>query len=340
MRKEVFSKNRLIHKLNTIKELNIPINKYIISKQDTNFIMQIDFGKIRSSVLQALLNYQPSNNNLNGYFSLANYNLFNSLRVLDLYYEKYNQINNFKLQFIDPCILHIIFKAGLNFLTYDTVYAKTNFDCNIGLPVNDYFDIACVIGYEHLISTLQYHSSYSTGWFGQGIKFNYLSSLDMVPKTMQFELVSQVGSRSIARMHHILNRTSLNSKMQIPIHRQLGLSLDISSKYIYCKTGILAADSLYLGGIKNLRGYQENEIATVFYLAFRNEIKYYFTSSYVVWFDDFAIYKKTAKLDLKNGFGFGIRTKSRIGTVGIDYGLSQLRNPLQGKIHLIFQSQF
>ncbi len=94
-----------------------------------------------------------------------------------------------------------------------------------------------------------------------------------------------------------------------------------------------------LGGNKNLRGFNENNFSG-FRIGWINlELRYLLgNNSRIFLFSDYGYVESTEYTFGKLfGFGFGLRTETKLGILGIDYGLNyngkNFRNPLDGIIH-------
>ena|GEM_PF-2363500 len=335
-----YSRTKTRQKLASLAESHISYRNYQILSIDTAYILEVDLKPMKSSQITGMLTYLPSDKNFNGYFYFTNHNFFNSLRRVKFALEKFGAYTLFSLEYADPYLFNFNLGAGVNHITYDTIYSQTDVNCDLKLPVNPIFSTNFKINYVRLASAIPMLNSNATWWFGQGLQFKTADLNKNIPRTYSVTIMPQIGSRRIQTQNTHLSHLDIGVHTDLPVKNRLGYTLDIVAKYIYCKDGLTMADSLRLGGIKNLRGYQENQFATNQYLLIKNELRYYLGSTTLLAFDDLALINQPDKKPVKNGFGIGLRINSKIGTVGIDYGLSQITNPLQGKIHLTFQNQF
>jgi len=106
------------------------------------------------------------------------------------------------------------------------------------------------------------------------------------------------------------------------------------------------SEKLPLGGTRSLRGYRERQFLGFrtgwFSLEYRLLLGKY--SRVFVFLDAGAYSDRTPQQGNftvgKIGYGVGIRAESRVGIVGIDYGLGEGDGILDGKVHLQITSQF
>ncbi len=124
-----------------------------------------------------------------------------------------------------------------------------------------------------------------------------------------------------------------------PINSRTVVSTGIHGKVLENKA-LSAFDYFYLGGNKNLRGFVEDAFfgyrlgwinAELRYLLSRNSRGFVFVDYAVVQNQNYSYY------DLV-GTGVGLRLQTRLGLLGIDYGIGYhdgtIRNPLDGILHV------
>lgn len=134
----------------------------------------------------------------------------------------------------------------------------------------------------------------------------------------------------------------------LPLTQRLILRPAISSSWLYNKT-YLENDLFFLGGINNLRGFDENSITASAFLLGSFEIRYRFEErAYLKMFLDAAWYEKKLKStytrDIPYGFGLGAAIPTPAGILQIDYAYGiQRGNPLDfraGRLHFGLKTQF
>jgi outer membrane protein insertion porin family len=112
---------------------------------------------------------------------------------------------------------------------------------------------------------------------------------------------------------------------------------------------ILLPDLYRLGGARSLRGYREEQFLGSRIGWVNVEARYWLgTASRLFVFEDVgAAYRKQIlngvnqeETLLRFASGIGLRVETALGVWGIDYGVAQGDNPLQGKLHVSLQSSF
>ncbi|KQC08422.1 MAG: hypothetical protein APR54_04655 [Candidatus Cloacimonas sp. SDB] len=94
-----------------------------------------------------------------------------------------------------------------------------------------------------------------------------------------------------------------------------------------------------LGGIKNLRGYNQDQFQGQLILWTNLEYRYLlsYNSRAFIFFDYGFVRNDQTDIGKLFSLGFGLRLKTRLGLLGIDYGIGyengKFRNPLDGIVH-------
>ncbi|MBN2104724.1 BamA/TamA family outer membrane protein [bacterium] len=106
------------------------------------------------------------------------------------------------------------------------------------------------------------------------------------------------------------------------------------------------SEQIRFGGTNSLRGYAEDQFRGSLVAWFNLEYRYLFGDrSRIFTFIDAGMYQRREKghgliRHQKIGYGFGIRLETRLGVVGVDYGLGHGDDLMQGKVHVGLVNQF
>lgn len=323
--------------LQRIKKHNISTKSYNVISLDTTYILQINVDERKFQEITGAITFLPNEKELNGFFYFNLNNLFYTLRKINLSWQHYARFTNFTLNYTDPWLMGFIINSHFTHNVYDTFYTKTNFDLNVAIPVLDYLSINFLTGYENINSGLTNLENYAALWLGQGFKVESDNRSNIV---YYLDFNTRFRTRKL-KQDQLLVKTDLQNKLLIPLKNYTSLSLDWHFKNLYYKTELPLSDSLYIGGIRTLRGYRESEFATNRYLLTRNELIFLTNQSTNFFtFSDIALIREPDQYQLKLGYGIGLRAISKIGTIALDYGIPQKDNLLNGKIHLSFTNQF
>ncbi|MDZ7859725.1 MAG: POTRA domain-containing protein [Candidatus Krumholzibacteriota bacterium] len=133
---------------------------------------------------------------------------------------------------------------------------------------------------------------------------------------------------------------SIDLSLTIPTIENQSLFSGVVSKGVFSRGDIHVAEMFPMGGARTLRGFRENQ--------FRGERVSYVNLEYrlggesrVFIFDDIGSYfRDPGGWKLKNGFGFGLRTSSDIGTVELSFGLAGKLSMDEARIHVSLLETF
>ncbi len=140
----------------------------------------------------------------------------------------------------------------------------------------------------------------------------------------------------------------LNASCYIPVFSQATIKLQFQGGHL--GSDLLFNNELYrIGGLKTIRGFDEEEIFASTYGITTSEIRYLFEkNSFFALFMDYAIYERSSFTDTIDdtplGFGGGLSFDTKAGIFSLYYALGkQFNNPINfssGKIHFGFVSLF
>ena len=139
-----------------------------------------------------------------------------------------------------------------------------------------------------------------------------------------------------------------NLKFYIPIGRLTTFKLSNKSAFMQSTT-IFENELFTFGGLKTLRGFDENSLSASLYSINSLEYRFIFEQNSALYlFADYAYYEKKTILsnlyDKPYGFGAGIDIETKAGIFTINYALgSQMGNPIQikaAKIHFGYLNRF
>jgi len=121
---------------------------------------------------------------------------------------------------------------------------------------------------------------------------------------------------------------------ELPTFFNQSLYFRIRSEGVFSSGEINPAELYSLGGARTLRGYRENQFRgeRISYL----NLEYRFGSeSRIFVFDDLgSYYREDDGWKIKNGFGFGIRSVSAVGTVEFSFGMTEDLSLDEARIHV------
>ena len=330
-------------------EENIRRKKYIKSCNIiplNNNQLLFDIEEDKMSLFSGILGYddsQEKNNKLTGYISLEFLNLFGTDRALFFLWQKLSINRNFiELKYHESGFYS--FPVSGDFLInreeVDSTYIKSSFESEVYFytlhnKYGIYFALDDIFPGSRKPKIVDKTSYTKVGIFwrfndidyyynptrGNIFDVKYYNTFQSVDNNKTSKQASEVSWQTFKKL---FGKTILAFNANIEI---------IENKDI---TGFELFD---LGGINNLRGFSEKQFYG-YLIGWSNfEVRYLLShNSRVFCFVDYG-YAQNQEYTYGKlfGFGFGLRIYTKLGLLGIDYGLGysngELRNPLDGIIH-------
>jgi len=330
---------------NNIRQKRYIKNCDLIPLDHNKLLFQVE--EDRMSLISGILGYDNSkegNNRITGWVDLEFMNLYGTDRSLALNWQHLSaDISSIELKYHESGISR--FPVNADLLVYrqeiDSTYIRSKFESEIY-----YYDLynryGIFFGMEDIFPGSRKPVTIDK------TSFNKLGVLwDMT--AMDNILNPSSGTEIYLKYYYIFNtvdKTSI-SKQAVEIkwakYLDLGknfvLSFDVNANVIENKQ--LTEFEVYdLGGTKSLRGFNEN-VFSGYRVGWSDiELRYLFRHNSRLF--AFGAYGYLENLFYKYSnlfsFGFGLRTQTKIGLLGIDYGLGiqngEMRNPLDGIIHI------
>jgi len=253
---------------------------------------------------------------------------------------------NFKLYKKDTTYLDVYHNIGLQYMLIGGNYLKLFYN-------NKSSTLLSTAGLEFL-TTLPAYADVHSNMYGIGLKFERLDYRLNPRKGFSVLTNASAGTKKIkqnAKLDPViystinLNSTQYNGDIEasifIPFAARNTLMIANKSAFLYGEATFL--NELYrIGGLKTLRGFDEESIFASAYSIFTLEYRFILEqNSYLYVFGDGAWYENNNVGDYVKdtpfGFGAGISFETKAGIFSINYALGkQFNNPVRlrsGKIH-------
>jgi len=363
-----------------LKKVNARIAEipFIRSSKPANILFTNKFNKLilnlekkQASQFNGIIGILPDNNTgkiiFTGDVSLKLQNGLGRGELIDLNWRRLQtQTQDLKLRLVYPFVLRSPFGVDYNFKLYkkDTTFLDIN--QNIGLQYiftgGNYFKIFYNNKTSTLLSTkgLEYsttlppNADIQNNMYGIGLKYEKLDYRLNPRKGFSFLGNASAGTKNIKINHKLnpvvyeklkLNSTQYNADIEacvfIPVMYRTTIKAGVQAAFLYGET-IFQNELFRIGGLKTLRGFDEESIYASAFSIFTLEYRYILEqNSYLYVFGDGAYYEKNSVGNIVHdtpiGFGAGISFETKAGIFSINYALGkQFDNPIQlrsGKIH-------
>jgi len=336
-------------------------------------------NKKRSSQFDGILGIAPNDDAegkllLTGDIKLKLLSAFNRGELIDFNWRKLEaktQDLNFHFNFPFLFNTPFGFDYQLQLFKKDTSYLTLTNNLGIQVLFNGYNHVKAF--YENQTSnllsteglefatTLPEYADITTSLYGLGMGYSKLDYRYNPQKGYHFDLSGAIGSKKIRKNSNVnqalydsiplsstLYRLHLDAALFIPLFRSSTLMIGNQSGYLENEN--LFENELYrIGGLKTLRGFDEESITASAYSIFTLEFRYLFdVNSFFHLFFDGAFYERNANSgyfrDTPYGVGAGVNFETRAGIFALSYALgSSEGHPFQfksAKIHFGLMARF
>jgi outer membrane protein assembly factor BamA len=333
--------------------------------------LTLNLDKRRASQFDGIIGILPDNNTgkilFTGDVRLKLQNGLGRGELIDLNWRRLQtQTQDLKARVVYPFILRTPFGVDYNFKLYKKDTTFLDVQQNIGIQYllsggnylklfynNKTSTLLSTKGLE-FVTTLPPYADVRTNMYGIGLRFEQLD-YRLNPRKGFFLIVNaSAGTKNIKKNQKVnpvvyeklkLNSTLYNSDLELNFFLPLGsrstVKIGNQSAFLYGET-TFQNELFRIGGLKTLRGFDEESIFASAYSIFTLEYRFILEqNSYLYVFGDGAWYENNNVSqyvkDTPYGFGAGISFETKAGIFSINYALGrQFNNPIQlrsGKIH-------
>ncbi|UXP33751.1 BamA/TamA family outer membrane protein [Reichenbachiella agarivorans] len=311
-----------------------------------------------------ILGFIPSAENskkleFTGELNLSLKNLFQSAKQFEFHWEKYTRNSqSLNTHYIHPVFLGMPLDL---FLGYDQLKQDTLFSNRTLKLAFDYYPSGRTklrTSYENLLGNELNDGSGQSGnfridYYGLGLEFWRLDNRQNPKQGLAFQLDTKVGFKEIEQ-----DTTAQMDVSQYQFSTRIQYYQKVKSRsviYLAGSAGWMQSDQLYLndlyrlGGLRSIRGFNENEFFASQYAYSNLEWRFYLEdNSYLVAFVDQAILTYdivTGDLyDNPSGIGVGMQFKAAGGNFLMLYGLGRRKSQAfsfdSSKIHFGYSALF
>ena len=351
----------------------------IFAENHTKLFLSLDEKK--ASTINGVLGILPDayNSGKTQFIGDARLKLLNPLgrgELLDINWRKMQtQTSDLKIIFNYPFLFSTPFGADANFKLYkrDTTFIDINQNYGIQyiLSGGNYFkaffgnqksNLISTKGYEN-ITVLPNFADISVHSYGIGFKAEKLDYRLNPRKGISIDVSGSAGNKVIRenakinpvaydslQLKSVQYKALLDFDAYIPFLKRSTLNFGLQGAYLLNAT-LFQNELFRIGGLRTLRGFDEESINASAYSIFSFEYRYLLeqNSYFHIFFDgayyeNQSIYFKGDRYDTPFGFGTGISFETKAGIFSLNYALGkQFNNQLlvkTGKVHFGFVNYF
>jgi outer membrane protein assembly factor BamA len=358
--------------VDVIKEYEV-----VFMEDKARIILYLD--KKRASQFDGILGVAPNEQSsgkllITGDIKLKLLSAFNRGELIDLNWKKLESSSqDLKFNFNYPFLFSTPFGVDykLQLFKKDTSYLNLRNHIGIQVLFSGYNSIKAF--YEsntsNLLSTeglesatvLPEYADITSNLYGLGANISKLNYRFNPRKGFYFDISGAIGTKKVKKninvnqalydsiaLNSTLYRLELDGGLFIPLFRSTTLLFANKSGFLENKN-LFDNELFRLGGLKTLRGFDEESIYASIYSIFTLEFRYLFdVNSFFQLFCDYAYYERNTNSvyssDMPIGFGAGVSFETQAGIFSLSYALgSRKEQPIQfksAKIHFGLTAKF
>jgi len=365
--KNVLSVRERLQRLGYFQEVAEP--EVTFSQDRAAVTLRVTEGN--STTIDGVVGYHPSTNDReSGYFTgrleCTFRNLLGTGRFLEAYWEKkdaYSQAMRFGYE--EPWLAGWPVHLGIQFEQEirDTTYIEREWDFSVRYAPWATLSLSLKGGLRdvHPDSSviMVYDVARTRSWLvSAAIDYNTLDEPLNPSRGVRYQTTVTLGRKRNYTQSTVLDpedwKSVVNTRLLqadaeavLPTFRRQGFYLGLH--VLEVRTGdrfVPLSDQIRFGGARTLRGYAEDAFRGTLVSWMNAEYRFRMGrfSRFFVFFDCGVYQRRDAISGLikgtKAGYGIGLRLETRLGLMGIDYGLGEGDSPMRGKIHVGLTGRF
>lgn len=365
--REVLSAQENLQRLGYFREVSKPEVLFVKDRA----IVKLKVKEGNSNTIDGIIGYNPPKiEGRRGYFTgrlhFTFRNLLGTGRFLEAYWEKKDELSQaMRLGYEEPWLVGMPLHVGGRFWQEirDTTYVERNWRFSVRYEPWPQFSLSAEGGQKEVLpdslGSSMFRLAQTRSWLlSIGIDYNTLDDPVNPRKGARYHTMFTMGSKRNLGPDFLLSEEKLGPKVDtrsvqvdaetvFPLFGQQVLYFGLHGTEV--KTGDLfvpLSDQIRFGGASTLRGYTEDVFRGTLVAWINGEYRYLLgRGSRVFVFVDGGMYQRREKRlgmvkGAKIGYGLGIRLETRLGLMGIDYGLGEGDSLLKGKVHVGLVNRF
>jgi outer membrane protein insertion porin family len=357
-----------LERLNIFEVVENPMIYTLTNKNESGLLIKVKEGN--TNTFDGIIGYvPPANDKESGYFTglvnLSFRNLFGTARRLDARWQQETKsIQELELKYNEPYFFGLPLNVGGGFLQrlQDSSYTRRKFDAKGDVLLTDKFTFGFSVGVDRIIppedSLVIFKVADSRVLYaGTEIRFDNRDNIFIPSKGILYranyvygdkKIYNKQGSLNSADQSFSLQRYSMDVDVYFSFFKRQSLLVRLFAGQVVSDR-LEDADYYKVGGIKNIRGYREEQFRASRFTYGTLEMRYAFSrKSFASMFFDPGYYYRPEDI-LNNipkqegfifGYGLGIRIETAIGVIGVNYAIGKEDGILDGKIHFGLINEF
>jgi outer membrane protein assembly factor BamA len=314
-----------------------------------------------SGSLAGIAGYSGRDRRLSGYLDFRLHNIAGTARRLEARWSAVEKAStDYLLAYREPFLFGRPLDASIRLAhtVFDTIYTATRTDLALHWRPGGRTEVTGTLGSDRVIVTAGVRRAESSGRLGLGVVHDARRSrpapdggaLLGVTLARGRTLSGTFGDAADAGLAEALT-LDVRAELYRAVGRRTVLALLVTARSLETDARPVPRYELFrLGGAATLRGYREEQFYTPGFTLGQLELRLLSGaqgSGAFLFVDGAAFTAETGPATLwpdfgefELGYGAGLRLGSRLGKVGVDYGLAAGEGPLDGRIHVRAETDF
>jgi outer membrane protein insertion porin family len=323
--------------------------------------IRISVREAATGAVSGIVGYSGADRRLAGDLDFRLRNIAGTGRALRAHWSSRQRASTlYNFSYREPYLLGrpIDLSLDLEHVIFDTLYTRTRTDATLSWRIGNRFTLLSGVGQDHAVVTSIVRRSEGSFRARAGAQYDARNA-HQAPSGGLFLSAEAERGKTLAGLYGDLAGSSLQNLVTVSTHGELYRRLSrntvaallVTTRTLETRAYPIPQYELFpLGGATSLRGYREEQFYTPGFLLaqleYRLGVNRYGTGAYL-FLDAASFSDATDRATLifdggvtKVGYGAGVRVGSRLGRVGVDYGLAAGEGPLDGRIHLRLEAEF
>ncbi|MGQ9708762.1 MAG: BamA/TamA family outer membrane protein [bacterium] len=288
-----------------------------------------------------VVGYAPESRRLMGWTQVQLFNILNTgRRVRARWYSAFKE-TRYQLEYTEPWIFRtpLSLSAAVEHNVFDTSYAQTIVSLT-GRFINDGIEFSLGSGFDRTVS----ENLKRKLWVQTGIVFDSRNRAMNPREGINLRVDTRAGELQIQNNGSgMMGWVESDLEPVVAVFRGLIWVNKISLRAVFSELMLEEPDLYQVGGIQNIRGYREGSFFADRLGWWNCEWRYHLIgNSRLHIFFDAGLFSQceTKEWSWLSGYGVGGRWRTKLGIIGIDFGIPLAEGPTHGKIHLNLQMGF
>lgn len=295
----------------------------------------------RANRAEIAAGYVPGDRWPTGYVRLAFLNLLNTCRRLTAGWQSLTGRTSYELSYAEPWLLNSELEAvvSVRHTTLDTSYSHT--EVGVGTTVlRGALDFTVEAGIDRTAGSDSL-SRANTTWVGSGVRIDLRDNQTSPQKGIMAALRTRAGQRKVVTGTGLAGRIEADVHMVLPLCGRIAGSVGAAGRGVLARVKLVEPELCRLGGGSSVRGFRDGQFLAAQVGWLNCELRYGLAADTRVYpFLDVGAYLDSGSWHLIAGYGAGVRWQTRVGRLGVDYGIALRDSPLRGKVHLSLVAGF